>query len=207
MPNKICRQNLVFVCKKRGNYGFFEIVLIGIGLAMDAFAVSVCKGLSMKKMDWRKAIIISLYFGIFQAVMPVIGYFLGTTFSGFVESVDHWIAFILLAIIGGNMIKDSTDDENEKRNDNIDIKTMLLLAIATSIDALAVGITFAFFETNIGLAISIIGLITFILSIIGVKIGNRFGDKFQNKAELTGGIILIIIGLKILLEHLGIIAF
>ena len=186
---------------------FFEIVLIGIGLAMDAFAVSVCKGLSMKKMDWRKAIIISLYFGIFQAVMPVIGYFLGTTFSGFVESVDHWIAFILLAIIGGNMIKDSTDDENEKRNDNIDIKTMLLLAIATSIDALAVGITFAFFETNIGLGISIIGLITFILSIIGVKIGNRFGDKFQNKAELTGGIILIIIGLKILLEHLGIIAF
>ena len=186
---------------------FFEIVLIGIGLAMDAFAVSVCKGLSMKKMDWRKAIIISLYFGIFQAVMPVIGCFLGTTFSGFVESVDHWIAFILLAIIGGNMIKDSTDDENEKRNDNIDIKTMLLLAIATSIDALAVGITFAFFETNIGLAISIIGLITFILSIIGVKIGNRFGDKFQNKAELTGGIILIIIGLKILLEHLGIIAF
>ena len=124
---------------------FFEIVLIGIGLAMDAFAVSVCKGLSMKKMDWKKAIIISLYFGIFQAVMPVIGYFLGTTFSGFVESVDHWIAFILLAIIGGNMIKDSTDDENEKRNDNIDIKTMLLLAIATSIDALAVGITFAFF--------------------------------------------------------------
>ena len=179
---------------------FFEIVLIGIGLAMDAFAVSVCKGLSMKKMDWRKAIIISLYFGIFQAVMPVIGYFLGTTFIGFVESVDHWIAFILLAIIGGNMIKDSTDDENEKRNDNID-------TIATSIDALAVGITFAFFETNIGLAISIIGLITFILSIIGVKIGNRFGDKFQNKAELTGGIILIIIGLKILLEHLGIIAF
>ena len=193
--------------KGRNNMSLIELFILAVGLSMDAFAVSVCKGLSMKKMDWRKAIIISLYFGIFQAVMPVIGYFLGTTFSGFVESVDHWIAFILLAIIGGNMIKDSTDDENEKRNDNIDIKTMLLLAIATSIDALAVGITFAFFETNIGLAISIIGLITFILSIIGVKIGNRFGDKFQNKAELTGGIILIIIGLKILLEHLGIIAF
>ena len=184
----------------------FEIIAIGIGLAMDAFAVSICKGLSMKKIDWKKAIIIALYFGIFQALMPILGYFLGSTFSSFVQSVDHWIAFILLAIIGGNMIKDSTDDEVEKRNDKVDVKTMLLLAIATSIDALAVGVTFAFFEVNLLLSISIIGIITFVLSFLGVIIGNKFGDKFQNRAELTGGIVLIIIGLKILLEHLGILA-
>ena len=184
----------------------FEIIAIGVGLAMDAFAVSICKGLSMKKIDWKKAIIIALYFGIFQALMPVLGYFLGSTFSSFVQSVDHWIAFILLAIIGGNMIKDSTDDEVEKRNDKVDVKTMLLLAIATSIDALAVGVTFAFFEVNLLLSISIIGIITFVLSFLGVIIGNKFGDKFQNRAELTGGIVLIIIGLKILLEHLGILA-
>jgi putative Mn2+ efflux pump MntP len=181
-----------------------EIFLLGIGLAMDAFAVAICKGLSMKKMNWKSAIIIALYFSIFQAGMPIIGYFLGTTFSSFVQSVDHWIAFILLSIIGGNMIKESTDDEVDKRNDKVDVKTMLMLAIATSIDALAVGVTFAFFATNISLAVTIIGLVTFVLSIAGVKIGNRFGDKFQNKAELTGGIILIIIGLKILLEHLEI---
>ena len=184
----------------------FEIIAIGVGLAMDAFAVSICKGLSMKKIDWKKAIIIALYFGIFQALMPVLGYFLGSTFSSFVQSVDHWIAFILLAIIGGNMIKDSTDDEVEKRNDKVDVKTMLLLAIATSIDALAVGVTFAFFEVNLLLSISIIGIITFVLSFLGVIIGNKFGDKFQNRAELAGGIVLIIIGLKILLEHLGILA-
>ena len=184
----------------------FEIIAIGIGLAMDAFAVSICKGLSMKKIDWKKAIIIALYFGIFQALMPILGYFLGSTFSSFVQSVDHWIAFILLAIIGGNMIKDSTDDEVEKRNDKVDVKTMLLLAIATSIDALAVGVTFAFFEVNLLLSISIIGIITFALSFLGVIIGNKFGDKFQNRAELAGGIVLIIIGLKILLEHLGILA-
>ena len=183
----------------------FEIVVIGIGLAMDAFAVSVCKGLAMKKLDWKKVIIISLYFGIFQALMPVLGYCLGSTFSSFVQQVDHWIAFILLAIIGGNMIKDSTDDEEEKRNDKVDVKTMVLLAIATSIDALAVGVTFAFFEVNLWLSISIIGIITFVLSFLGVIIGNKFGDKFQNKAEFTGGIILIVMGIKILLEHLGII--
>ena len=184
----------------------FEIVVIGIGLAMDAFAVSVCKGLSMKKIEWKKAIIIALYFGIFQALMPVLGFFLGSAFSTFVQQVDHWIAFILLAIIGGNMIKESNDDEEEKRNSNIDVKTMIGLAVATSIDALAVGVTFAFFEVNLLLAISIIGIITFVLSVIGVIIGNKFGDKFQNRAELAGGIILIIIGIKILIEHLGIIA-
>ena len=185
--------------------GLFEIVVIGIGLAMDAFAVSVCKGLSMKKIDWKKIMIIALYFGIFQALMPIIGFFLGSTFSGLVERLDHWIAFLLLSLIGGNMIRESTDDEIEKRNDRVDFKTMILLAIATSIDALAVGVTFAFFEINILLSVTIIGVITFVLSLIGVLVGNKFGDKLQNKAELTGGIILIIIGLKILLEHLGII--
>lgn len=184
-----------------------EILIIGIGLAMDAFAVSVCKGLSMKKMNWKSAIIIALYFGIFQAAMPVLGYFLGSTFSSVVESVDHWIAFVLLSIIGGNMIKESFDDEIEKRNDRVDVKTMLLLAVATSIDALTVGITFAFLKVNIILAVAIIGIITFVLSVLGVKIGNKFGDKFQNKAELFGGIILILIGLKILLEHLEILSF
>ncbi len=181
----------------------FEIVVIGIGLAMDAFAVSVCKGLSMKSIRLKKMLIIALYFGLFQALMPVVGYFLGSTFSVFVQKVDHWIAFLLLALIGSNMIKESFDDELEKRNDKVDVKTMLLLAIATSIDALAVGITFAFFEVHLLLAITIIGIITFVLSILGVLLGNRFGDFFQNKAELTGGIILILIGLKILLEHLA----
>jgi len=185
----------------------FEIIIIGIGLAMDAFAVSICKGLSMKKISWKNVIIIASYFGIFQALMPALGYFLGSSFSFFVQHIDHWIAFILLTIIGGNMIKNSTDDEEEKRNDKVDIKTMTLLAIATSIDALAIGITFAFFEVNLLLSISIIGIITFIISFLGVIIGNKFGDKFQNKAEVVGGIILIIIGLKILLEHLGILTF
>lgn len=181
-----------------------EIFFVGIGLAMDAFAVSICKGLSMKKIKWKSAIIIALYFGLFQALMPVIGYFLGSTFSSLVQKVDHWIAFILLAIIGGNMIKESRDDEAEKRNDKVDFRTMIILAVATSIDALAVGVTFSFFEVNLLLAITIIGTLTFILSVIGVILGNKFGDKFQNKAELAGGSILIIIGLKILLEHLGI---
>ncbi len=186
---------------------FFEIIVISIGLAMDAFAVSICKGLYMKKINLKNIIIIALYFGIFQAIMPVIGYFFGAAFTDFVKNIDHWIAFILLTIIGKNMIKDSTDDELEKRNDKIDFKTMILLSIATSIDALAVGITFAFFKTNLTQSVLFIGLITFILSAIGVLIGNKFGDKFQNKAELIGGIILIIIGSKILLEHLGFITF
>ena len=185
--------------------GISEIIFISASLAMDAFAVSICKGLSMKKLDWKKAFIIALYFGAFQGLMPVIGYFLGATFSDLVTSIDHWIAFALLSIIGGNMIKESFDDEEEKRNDNVDFKTMIVLAIATSIDALAVGITFAFLKTNIVLSVVLIGIISFVISLLGVNIGNKFGDKFQNKAELSGGIILILIGLKILLEHLGII--
>ncbi len=184
--------------------GLIEISIIGISLAMDAFAVSVCKGLSMTKMNWKKAIIIAAYFGFFQAIMPIIGYCLGFAFSGVVESIDHWIAFILLGIIGINMIKESTDDEIEKRNDIVDLKTMLPLAIATSIDALAVGITFAIFKANLLISAIIIGVITFIISLMGVKIGNKFGDKFQNKAELVGGTILILIGIRILLEHLNI---
>ena len=185
----------------------YEILLIGIGLAMDAFAVSICKGLSMKKMNWKNAVIIALYFGVFQALMPLIGYFLGMTFESIVTTFDHWVAFALLTLIGGGMIKESFDDEDDKKNDRVDFKTMVVLAIATSIDALAIGITFAFFDVNIVLAVSIIGIITFIISILGVKIGNRFGDKYQNKAQLMGGIILVLLGFKILLEHLGIISF
>lgn len=192
---------------KKNNMGAIEILLISIGLAMDAFAVSVCKGLAMKKMSWKKAIIIGLYFGIFQAVMPVIGYFLGTTFERFITYVDHWVAFILLVGIGINMVKEAFDKESENRNDNVDMKTMLVLSIATSIDALAIGITFACLKIHIVMPVITIGLMTFIISVIGVKIGNQFGDKYGKKAEIMGGVILILLGIKILLEHLGIINF
>ena len=186
--------------------GFIELLLLSIGLAMDAFAVSVCKGISMKKMNWKKACIIGLWFGGFQALMPTLGYFLGSAFENLVTNIDHWIAFILLGLIGGNMIKEAFCKDNEENNDDDDIsfKTMFVLAVATSIDALAIGITFAFFNVNILLAISMIGIITFIISIIGTKVGNKFGNKYEKKAELAGGIILILIGIKILLEHLGI---
>lgn len=183
--------------------GLLELVLIAVGLAMDAFAVSVCKGLSMSKMEWKKAVIIGLYFGGFQALMPLIGYVLGVGFEDKIKSLDHWIAFILLVFIGINMIKEAFETKEES-NDKIDFKTMIILAIATSIDALAVGVTFAFLNVNIMLAISLIGIITFIISMIGVKIGNVFGDKYETKAELAGGFILIFLGVKILLEHLGI---
>ena len=186
---------------KKNNMGAIEILLISIGLAMDAFAVSVCKGLAMKKMSWKKAIIIGLYFGIF------IGYFLGTTFERFITYVDHWVAFILLVGIGINMVKEAFDKESENRNDNVDMKTMLVLSIATSIDALAIGITFACLKIHIVMPVITIGLITFIISVIGVKIGNQFGDKYGKKAEIMGGVILILLGIKILLEHLGIINF
>ena len=187
--------------------GIIELILLSIGLGMDAFAVSICKGISMKKMDWKKACIIGLYFGGFQAIMPVIGYFLGSTFENIITNFDHWVAFILLAIIGGNMIKESFNKESENINDDVNFKTMIILAIATSIDALAVGITFAFFNVNLILAITLIGVITFILSVIGTKVGNRFGDKYENKAEFIGGVILILLGLKILLEHLVMLNF
>ena len=184
--------------------GILEIILIGISLAMDAFAVSICKGLSMKKMEWRKAIIIGLYFGIFQGIMPLLGYVLGVGFENRIESIDHWIAFILLSFIGINMIKESFKKNDKDADDKIDFKTMIILAIATSIDALAVGVTFAFLEVNILFSICIITIITFFISMIGVKIGNVFGDKYEAKAEKIGGIILIFIGIKILIEHLGI---
>ena len=185
--------------------GLVEIILIAVSLAMDAFAVSICKGLSMKKMDWKKAIIIGLYFGLFQGGMPLIGYILGVGFEESIKFIDHWIAFVLLAFIGGNMIKEalSKNDEDEV-DDKVDFKTMVVLAIATSIDALAVGVTFAFLNVNIILAVSLIAIITFIISCIGVKLGNVFGDKYEKKAELAGGVVLILIGLKILLEHLRI---
>ena len=187
--------------------GAIEILLISIGLAMDAFAVSVCKGLAMKKMSWKKAIIIGLYFGAFQAIMPTIGFFLGTTFERFITNVDHWVAFILLVGIGINIVKEAFDKESENRNDNVDVKTMLVLSVATSIDALAIGITFACLKIHIVMPVITIGLITFIISVIGVKIGNRFGDKYEKKAEIMGGVILILLGIKILLEHLGVINF
>ncbi len=187
--------------------GALEVVLIAIGVAMDSFAISICKGLSMKKMSWKKACIVGAYFGIFQALMPLIGYFLGTSFESLVTQIDHWIAFVLLAFIGGKMLKEAFDKDTEGCNDSIDFKTMVVLAIATSIDALAVGITFAFLKVNLPLAILMIGIITFIICVIGVKIGNKFGDKYERKAEVVGGLILILMGIKILLEHLGIITF
>ena len=185
--------------------GCLEIILISIGLAMDAFAVSVCKGVQIKKLDYNKMIIVGLYFGSFQAIMPTIGYLLGTTFDDLVTQIDHWIAFVLLSFIGLKMIKETLKKEESNINEKLDLKTMLVLAIATSIDALAVGITFAFLNVNLILSILIIGIITFLISIIGVKIGNKFGNKYEKKAEFVGGLILILLGFKILLEHLKII--
>lgn len=188
--------------------GIGELIVLSLGLGMDAFAVSICKGLSMKKMNWKKTLIIGLYFGGFQAIMPVLGYSLSKGFENFVTSIDHWIAFILLSIIGGKMVKDAFSPENsENCNEDVGFKTMIVLAIATSIDALAVGITFAFLNVNLILAIALIGSITFFLSVIGTKVGNVFGDRYENKAELFGGVILIFLGIKILLEHLNIINF
>lgn len=179
------------------------LFITAVGLSMDAFAVAICKGLAMKKLSWKKALIIGLWFGGFQALMPTIGYLLGTRFESYVTAIDHWIAFVLLALIGANMVKESFSKEEESSNDAVDFKTMFLLAIATSIDALAVGVTYAFLQVRIVPAVSFIGVITFTLSIVGVKIGNVFGLKYKSKAELTGGILLIVMGIKILLEHLG----
>lgn len=182
--------------------GLIELCILSIGLAMDAFAVSVCKGLSMARMKWKNAIIIGAYFGYFQALMPVLGYLLGYNFQDRISNIDHWIAFILLGVIGINMIKEAISKENDVHNDSVKFKDMIVLAIATSIDALAVGITFAFLNVNLILAISLIGIITFIISVLGVKVGNIFGDKYEKKAEFAGGIILIFLGIKILVEHL-----
>ncbi len=182
---------------------FLSVLLIGIGLSMDAFAVSLCKGLALKNPSVKSIVVVGLWFGAFQMIMPIIGYYLGSSFYSLISDYDHWIAFILLAVIGLNMIRESFSDEEEGIDANLGIGTMLMLAIATSIDALAVGISLAMTGDGIFASASIIGLTTFVLSAIAVKLGSRFGDRFGNKAELLGGIILILIGLKILLEHSG----
>ena len=181
----------------------WELLIIAIGLSMDAFAVSVCKGLSLGKIKPKHMCIAGAWFGGFQALMPLIGYFLGSFFAEMIEKYDHWVAFVLLAIIGGNMIKESFG-KDEKVDSSMDVKSMLLLAIATSIDALAVGVTFAFLQVQIVPAVSFIGVITFIFSAVGVKIGSLFGTKYKSKAELFGGIVLVLIGIKILLEGIGV---
>ena len=183
---------------------FFELFLIGIGLSMDAFAVSICKGLSMQKIDKKYTLCIGLFFGGFQALMPLTGYLLGSRFSGYIERFDHWIAFILLGLIGANMIRESRSKEVEEVDASYAFRPMLVMAIATSIDALAVGITFAFLQVNILSAVACIGITTFVLSCIGVKVGNVFGARYKSTAELCGGILLILLGLQILLEHLGV---
>lgn len=190
--------------------GIIELIILAVGLSMDAFAVAVCKGLAIKKITPKKVCIVGLWFGIFQALMPLIGYFLGSTFESYITKYDHWIAFFLLGFIGASMIKEALSKDEEKESDSLAFKTMFILAVATSIDALAVGITFAFLIKSIGyliFAVLAIGITTFTLSAIGVKIGNIFGTKYKAKAEIAGGVILILLGTKILLEHLGIINF
>lgn len=184
--------------------GFFSIVLVACGLAMDAFAVSVGKGLNMKKMDAKWGMVIALFFGLFQAIMPLIGWFLGSEIERFICNIDHWIVFIILGFIGGKMIFESRDKECKIEEDKRDFKELLVLSIATSIDALAVGISFALIKINIYTSAITIGIITFGISYIGILIGNKFGCKFKSQAELIGGIILVLIGVKILLEHLNI---
>lgn len=190
---------------------FIEFLLIGIGLSMDAFAVSICKGLAMRKVNKKQALVIGLFFGGFQALMPFIGWALGIQFQSCITNIDHWIAFVLLVFIGGKMIVEAVKPEEEEAvevmDPPLDIKEMFLLAIATSIDALAVGVTFAFLDYPIVEAISIIGVTTFVISTGGVYVGNFFGSRYKNKAELAGGLILVLLGVKILLEHLGIISF
>ena len=186
-----------------------EIFLIGIGLSMDAFAVAICQGLSMKKLNWRHSAVIALFFGGFQAMMPLLGWFLGSQFASYIQKFDHWVAFVLLAIIGFNMLRealspDEDEDDECACGEQLDIKRLFLMAVATSIDALAVGVTFAFLEVTILPAVTVIGCTTFFLSMVGVAVGNYFGTRFKKHAEISGGAILILLGLKILLEHMGI---
>lgn len=185
--------------------GLVELFLIAVGLSMDAFAVSVCKGLAMRKCTWSKAVLVGFYFGAFQAGMPLIGYFLGVQFKQVIVSIDHWIAFILLGIIGVNMLREAfgSCEECAEQDGALDVKTMVGLAVATSIDALAVGVTFAFLQVDIIPAVGFIGIITFAISVAGVKIGNIFGGRYKKGAEIAGGVILILMGVKILIEHLG----
>lgn len=184
----------------------WELLLIAVGLSMDAFAVSVCKGLGTRRVRPRHALLAGLYFGGFQFLMPVLGYLLGARFQALIESVDHWIAFVLLLGIGLGMIREARE-KDEALNDDYGVKTMLLLAVATSIDALAVGVTFAFLQVALLPSAGLIGVTTFLLSAAGVYVGSVFGARFKSAAEITGGVILILIGLKILLEHLGVLTF
>lgn len=190
--------------------GFGELLLLAVGLSMDAFAVSVCKGLAMKKADWKGQTVCGAWFGGFQALMPLIGFFLGTLFAQAIEAFDHWVAFGLLALIGVNMLREAFGSDScdcEEHSADLSVKTMFVLAVATSIDALAVGISLAMAgNVNIFLAVALIGVVTFILSAIGVKVGSIFGSRFEKKAEIAGGIILILLGVKILLEHLGVLS-
>lgn len=191
-----------FTFRRETPMSLLTLFITAVGLSMDAFAVSICKGLAMKKLSMKKALVIGLWFGGFQALMPTIGYLLGTRFESYVTGIDHWIAFVLLALIGANMIKEALSVEAEEADDSIGVKIMFLLAVATSIDALAVGVTYAFLQVRIIPAVTFIGVTTFVLSIAGVKIGNVFGLKYKAKAEIAGGVILILMGLKILVEHL-----
>ena len=202
----------IAVCVKEGIVGFIELLVIGVGLSMDAFAVAVCKGLGMKMVNWRHAFVIALMFGGFQGLMPLIGWALGSQLTSLIEPVDHWIAFILLVFIGGKMLWDAFrgDDGCETcgcAEEKLDMRELLMMAVATSIDALAVGVTFAFLGVNVMAAVVVIGVTTFALSFVGVVVGNRFGARFEKPATVAGGVVLVLIGLKILLEHLGVIAF
>ena len=188
--------------------GITELLLISLGLAMDAFSVSVCKGLSMKKLNLKGGVITALFFGVFQALMPMIGYFLGSRFADFISSFSHWVSFVLLAVIGGKMMIEAVrggDEEESGKEYSLDIKELFLLAVATSIDALAVGIVFAAEKTPVFSSVTVIGVVTFLLSLIGVYVGHRFGSKYEKKAELAGGAVLVLIGAKLLLEGLGVI--
>ncbi len=190
--------------------GIGELLLLAVGLSMDAFAVSVCKGLAMKRATLKAELTCGVWFGGFQALMPTIGFFLGTLFADAIEAIDHWVAFVLLALIGVNMLKEAFSKEEEESGENdadMSVKTMFIMAVATSIDALAVGISLAMAgNVNIFMAAVLIGICTCVLSAIGVKIGNVFGSRYEKKAQMAGGVILILLGLKILLEHLGILA-
>ena len=188
--------------------GLGELLLLALGVSMDAFAVSICKGLAMQKADWKGQLTCGVWFGGFQALMPLIGFFLGTLFASAIQAIDHWVAFVLLGFIGGNMLKEAFEKEEcDGCCCDLSFKTMLVMAIATSIDALAVGISLAMAgSVNIWVAILLIGFTTFSFSALGVKIGNVFGSRFEKKAQIAGGVILILLGLKILLEHLGILA-
>lgn len=190
----------------------WELIITAVALSMDAFAVAVCKGLSLDRVRPKHMAITGAWFGGFQGLMPLIGFFLGSLFAKYIEAFDHWIAFALLALIGANMIKESLDGDSCPADSSFGFKTMLTMAVATSIDALAVGVSFAMVanadpDFNIWIAVASIGIITFLLSAIGVKVGSIFGAKYKSKAELVGGIVLCLMGLKILLEHLGVINF